>query len=335
LATAEGSGAAGTLQEGGRFQFVYGAASFPETPIELTALSWRRDRSAAPFTDGLALLTVRLSSTAVEPDSLSPTFAANLGPQTVTVWEGPIVLASPAAGSPDQPAPFELRVPFVTPFTYDPAEGNLLVEVVVRATTGLPLVDQALAADDLAGRAFSLDPDAATAEFVDTGADVLRFEFTPLTLPLQITPPGGWHDGPELTIQIEGGPSDATIRYTLDGTDPTAEAAAYEGPLTLNGSTVVKAAAFRDGELVGEVVTATYLLRSQPLQVTAVEPGADDQLTLHLNGWSGFTFEVEQSVNLKAWLPAGTFICRDGRLTLANPTAGWGRGFFRVRLVTP
>lgn len=47
----------------------------------------------------------------------------------------------------------------------------------------------------------------------------------------------------------------ATVHYTLDGTEPTAQSPVYEGPVTLNESVVVKAAGFENGKPVGDVKT--------------------------------------------------------------------------------
>lgn len=46
---------------------------------------------------------------------------------------------------------------------------------------------------------------------------------------------------------------DAEIRYTLDGSAPTAESALYEGPFAINRQQVIAAAAFRDGKMIGSI----------------------------------------------------------------------------------
>lgn len=46
---------------------------------------------------------------------------------------------------------------------------------------------------------------------------------------------------------------DAQIRYTLDGSAPTAESALYEGPFAINRQQVIAAAAFRDGKMIGSI----------------------------------------------------------------------------------
>lgn len=51
----------------------------------------------------------------------------------------------------------------------------------------------------------------------------------------------------------------ATIRYTLDGSEPTAASAAYTEPLCIDASTVVRAAAFSEGLEPSAVQSAHYL----------------------------------------------------------------------------
>ena len=45
----------------------------------------------------------------------------------------------------------------------------------------------------------------------------------------------------------------AEIRYTLDGSTPTAESRLYEGPFVINRQQRVTAAAFREGKRIGDI----------------------------------------------------------------------------------
>jgi len=58
------------------------------------------------------------------------------------------------------------------------------------------------------------------------------------------------------TVKVEGGQvyvslesqGETPIMYTLDGSEPTAGSTRYEGPIAINGSCILKAKAFRNGE---------------------------------------------------------------------------------------
>ena len=52
----------------------------------------------------------------------------------------------------------------------------------------------------------------------------------------------------ESTSVTMSGPDDAEIRYTLDGSDPTAESTLYSDAITLSDTTTVKAIAIKNGE---------------------------------------------------------------------------------------
>lgn len=63
-----------------------------------------------------------------------------------------------------------------------------------------------------------------------------------------------------VTVAITAGEGE-TIRYTTDCTTPNASSEVYSGELSISKNSVIRAAAFRDGYLSGDVATATYLFR--------------------------------------------------------------------------
>jgi len=80
-----------------------------------------------------------------------------------------------------------------------------------------------------------------------------------------ITPGGGLHEGGEtvavrMSVDTRADVSGATVRYTMDGTEPTARSAVYEAPLKIEKDTTVRARCFRDGEpLTGKSATAKFM----------------------------------------------------------------------------
>jgi len=69
--------------------------------------------------------------------------------------------------------------------------------------------------------------------------------------------PHGLYDGGTLTVAISGTPGVA-IRYTTDGSEPTATSQLYTAPLTIDKTTVLRAAEVYGGKL-SPVATASYI----------------------------------------------------------------------------
>ena len=63
----------------------------------------------------------------------------------------------------------------------------------------------------------------------------------------------------------------ATMRYTIDGTDPTESSSVYSNPLTISTTTTVKAKAWKEGCNPSAVASATYTIESNPLVFNKVE----------------------------------------------------------------
>ena len=93
---------------------------------------------------------------------------------------------------------------------------------------------------------------------------------------------GFYTNGFNLTIATET--PGATIRYTLDGSPPTATTGSvYTGPIAINRTSVVRAAAFKPGSIPSNVDTQTYLFVNDV-------PGQTHQSTLAAgfpSSWGG------------------------------------------------
>lgn len=90
---------------------------------------------------------------------------------------------------------------------------------------------------------------------------------TPATIPTTLTGdihysvPSGTFEG-ELWVSLSTSFAYAQIRYTTDGSMPTASSPVYSGPLRLTTTTQLRAQAFVNGTPVGEPGTALYVARS-------------------------------------------------------------------------
>ena len=75
--------------------------------------------------------------------------------------------------------------------------------------------------------------------------------------------PGTYSSSQSVTIACST--SDATIRYTLDGSEPTSSSVVYSGPIAVNSGTVtIKAKAFKSGMTDSATASATYTIQPAP-----------------------------------------------------------------------
>jgi hypothetical protein len=78
----------------------------------------------------------------------------------------------------------------------------------------------------------------------------------------------------ESTQVSMSGPAGAEIRYTTNGSTPTAQSTLYSGPLTLTETTTVKAIAIKDGQ--SSAVTSRTYSKVEAGGGGEDEPGGDD-----------------------------------------------------------
>lgn len=79
------------------------------------------------------------------------------------------------------------------------------------------------------------------------------------------------------TVSVEiTAPAGATIYYTLNGETPTVKSSVYSAPIAVSKTTVLRAAAYKNGELISPVVSASYLF-DIPFTVPVVSLITDDK----------------------------------------------------------
>ena len=76
--------------------------------------------------------------------------------------------------------------------------------------------------------------------------------------------------GNMVTLAIET--SDAEIRYTLDGSEPTEKSALYTEPFTIDDTTIIKAKAFKEDWFESETATATFTREWYMVEAPIIEP---------------------------------------------------------------
>lgn len=164
-----------------RYQQLYDAAQFAgvSAPVWITELRFRPNGSISEtFSSTLPDIRINLSTTTASPDALSKTFAANIGSDDTVVFDGSLELSSNLTG--DGPYDFDIVIPLTTPFPYDPAQGNLLLDVRNFGGGSTTFFDAAKIAGDPISRAYTSvtgNVDSDTAAGADTNGLITKFVF--------------------------------------------------------------------------------------------------------------------------------------------------------------
>jgi hypothetical protein len=175
--TVEGGGGSGLLNTPLRHQIVYDASQFP-IEIRITELRMRPSSVYGnAFTSTIPNLQINLSTTAVQPNQLDGTFAQNVGTNDTVVFQGPLTVSSRFVGPASGPREFDIIIPLMTPFWYDPSRGNLLIDFRNASGSRASLVDTGQHADDGASRVYALSVDATAASGADVGAEVIQIVY--------------------------------------------------------------------------------------------------------------------------------------------------------------
>ena len=87
-------------------------------------------------------------------------------------------------------------------------------------------------------------------------------------------------DGATLHLQLSpqpDSPEGTIVRYTLDGSEPTANSPAYTRPITIDNTTTVRAKAFCDGYLSGRSVTQSYIFLQRDMTLPVISLVTDSR----------------------------------------------------------
>ena len=126
----------------------------------------------------------------------------------------------------------------------------------------------------------------------DEYAESEKVAFGPVIIPVKLAKPVLAPSSTEfkdsLTVSCSCSVSGATIRYTVDGSAPTATSAVWPtGGLKIDQTTTVKVRAFKDGSEESDVTAATYTKLIPPNAPTNFKVTVTDSLSLSWNAVSG------------------------------------------------
>jgi hypothetical protein len=120
-----------------RYQQIYAASQFTAGGI-IEALRFRRNGNSAAFTRTGIDIQINLGYAATTVAGASAVFANNIGGGYVTVYDGLLDLAS--SGVVSTPNPFDVVIDVDDVFNYNPALGNLLLDIRVFSNSTAPAV---------------------------------------------------------------------------------------------------------------------------------------------------------------------------------------------------
>lgn len=123
----------------------------------------------------------------------------------------------------------------------------------------------------------TFDIDQSTMQFTMPAADVIvnaTFSQLPQVAAPTFTPEAGEYTEAQ-TVTIACATEGATIHYTLDGTDPTANSAVYSESIEVSETTTIKAFAVKDGMLDSEMVTGIYTIEIPTLTFNKLAAHSD------------------------------------------------------------
>lgn len=155
-----------------RLQQVYSASDFAhlgDGPFDITRIDWRADGAIGePITYSSADWRISFSTVEIGPAELSSVFSDNVGAdETVSVDREPATTSTNATKLSNGTATFDYGLDLSQPFTYDPAQGNLLLDLTVRDAEGPLLLDFSFAPPPNATTGFiwsgTLGPDSEVA----------------------------------------------------------------------------------------------------------------------------------------------------------------------------
>jgi len=206
---------------------IYDASQFGALsgPSLLTRFAWRPD--SIPNASGPRTVTLRIyaSTTSRSVAGLSMTFADNVGTNNTLVFNGTLIWTTQNLPGPGNTRQFDILFPLTTPFLYDPADGNLLLDFQQYGEGSAITYDRTSDTSLTRQVVNSTSSNAPTAQF-DPGSEVVtQFTFQPQFLIITDA----------VVAEGDSGPTNAV--FTVQLTNPFADVVTVDYATT-NGSAV-------------------------------------------------------------------------------------------------
>lgn len=119
-------------------------------------------------------------------------------------------------------------------------------------------------------------------------------------VPSFVTEPGVYNNVESVVVELAG---EGTIRYTTDGSIPTAASTAYDGPLTLTATTCLRIASFADGKQQSDSIAAGYIINENHA-IPVVNVAMDPKDVVYIFNYSN---DYDMDATLAYYGPNGSF----------------------------
>ncbi len=292
--TIDGGNGSGLLNQQRRHQIVYRASLFPVEIIRIMELRLRPSAvSGSPFTATISNLQVNLSTTRIEPDHLNGMFAQNVGPDDTAVFQGPLAISSQFVGPANGPKEFDIIIPLVTQFLYDPRRGNLLIDFRNVSGSSATFVDIGQGTNDGASRLSATSVEATSSAQFDSAAEVFQIVYT-----IEVVPPLIFAQPPSHTALLG---QTVTLNVGVEGSPPLN----YQWR--------------RDGTAIADGTNATLILTN-----VQVSHAGDYSVTVS-NAFGTTTSQAATFTIIPVALDADYDLSRDFSLA-GNPNGAWSYG---------
>ncbi len=180
-ATNDGNTLATTPSGPVRFMQIHDASQFGALagPSLLTQFAWRPDQTLGQSGPKSVTLQIYASTTSRSVAGLSTTFADNLGTNNTLVFDGTLTWATANLPGPGNTRQFDIVFPLTTPFLYDPAAGNLLLDFQLSDNGGSSITFDRVSGNEFTRQAAAPgSANATTAQFF-VDSQVTQFTFVP------------------------------------------------------------------------------------------------------------------------------------------------------------
>ena len=165
-----------------RLMQIYDASQFASLsqPVLITKFSYRPDSIPGPSGPLAFNVQVFASTTSQSVAGLSSTFAENIGADNTLVFSGTETLVTANLPGPGNTRQFDIEWPFTTPFLYDPAAGNLVLDFQGSSSSGPAIRWDAVMGDPTVNFVAAIGSATATSGNVLGFGFITQFTFQPV-----------------------------------------------------------------------------------------------------------------------------------------------------------